>query len=92
MKKIIPLKMVTRLSVIFLILGLLLIIIGCFIGTMAGLIVIGLGLLVLISNDLYISILQMSSLQSFTKVRLRNFYCPHCGNYVDLNANVTDID
>lgn len=31
----------------------------------------------------------MSSLQSFTKVRLRNFYCPHCGNYVDLNANVT---
>lgn len=67
MKKFIPLKMVTILSVIFLILGLLLIIIGCFIGTMAGLIVIGLGLLVLISNDLYISILQMSSLQRIYK-------------------------
>lgn len=67
MKKFIPLKMVTILSVIFLILGLLLIIIGCFIGTMAGLIVIGLGLLVLIGNDLYISILQMSSLQRIYK-------------------------
>lgn len=43
MKKIIPLKMVTRLSGIFLILGLLLIITDCFIETMAGLVVIGLG-------------------------------------------------
>lgn len=93
MKKIIPLKMVTRLSVIFLILGLLLIIIGCFIGTMAGLIIIGLGLLVLIGNIIYISLFcRCPHCRGFTKLRLRNFYCPHCGNYVDLNANVTDID
>lgn len=93
MKKIIPLKMVTRLSGIFLILGLLLIIIGCFNGTMAGLIVIGLGLLVLIGNIIYISLFcRCPHCRGFTKLRLRNFYCPHCGNYVDLNANVTDID
>lgn len=93
MKKIIPLKMVTTLSVIFLILGLLLIIIGCFIGTMAGLIVIGLGLLVLIGDIIYVALFcRCPHCGGFTKLRLRNFYCLHCGNYVDLNANITDID
>lgn len=65
----IPLKMVKRLSIIFSILGLLFILIGCCIGsmsTMAGLIVLG-GLLILIGTIIFIAL--------FCR-------CPHCGNYI----------
>lgn len=80
----IPLKIVTRLSVIFSVLGLLLIALGICIGATTGLIVLAVGLLILIGTIIFIALFcRCPHCGGFIKVGYRNHYCPHCGNYVD---------
>lgn len=50
----IPLKIVTRLSVIFTVIGLLLVIIGICTGTMMGLIILGAGLVELVGTIIFL--------------------------------------
>ena len=50
----IPLKIVTRLSVIFTVIGLLLVIIGICTGTMIGLIILGAGLVELVGTIIFL--------------------------------------
>ena len=52
----IPLKIVTRLSVIFTVIGLLLVIIGICTGTMIGLIILGAGLVELVGTIIFIAV------------------------------------
>lgn len=77
----IPLKIVTRLSVIFTVIGLLLVIIGICTGTMIGLIILGAGLVELVGTIIFIAVFRSGS---FLKTGC-NRYCPHCGKYVDEN-------
>lgn len=53
----IPLKIVTRLSVIFTVIGLLLVIIGICTGTMIGLIILGAGLVELVGTIIFIDLI-----------------------------------
>lgn len=81
----IPLKIVTRLSVIFTVIGLLLVIIGICTGTMIGLIILGAGLVELVGTIIFIAVFRRCPhCGSFLKTGC-NRYCPHCGKYVDEN-------
>ena len=76
----IPLKIVTRLSVIFTVIGLLLVIIGICTGTMIGLIILGAGLVELVGTIIFIAVFRRCPhCGSFLKTGC-NRYCPHCGN------------
>jgi len=82
----IPLKIVTRISVILLVLGFLLVTIGICIGNSLGLIVLILGLAILIGAIIFIAIFSRCPIcGGFLKMGFRNHYCPHCGKYVDHN-------
>lgn len=81
----IPLKIVTRLSVIFTVIGLLLVIIGICTGTMIGLIILGAGLVELVGTIIFIAVFRRCPhCGSFLKTGC-NRYCPHCGKYVNEN-------
>ena len=81
----IPLKIVTRLTVIFTVIGLLLVIIGICTGTMIGLIILGAGLVELVGTIIFIAVFRRCPhCGSFLKTGC-NRYCPHCGKYVDEN-------
>ena len=74
----IPLKIVTRLSVIFTVIGLLLVIIGICTGTMIGLVE-------LVGTIIFIAVFRRCPhCGSFLKTGC-NRYCPHCGKYVNEN-------
>ena len=76
----IPLKIVTRLSVIFTVIGLLLVIIA-----MIGLIILGAGLVELVGTIIFIAVFRRCPhCGSFLKTGC-NRYCPHCGKYVNEN-------
>lgn len=80
----IPLKMVTRLAVIFATLGLLLFIMGICIGTNIGLLVLIVGLLILVGTIIFIAFFSKCPYcGGFLKVGYHNHYCPHCGKYID---------
>ena len=82
----IPLKIVRRLSAIFAALGFLLLVIGIFIGGTTGLIVLGLGLIVLCAMIIFIAIFsRCPQCGGFLQVGFVNYYCPHCGKYVNYN-------
>ena len=81
----ISLKIVTRLSVIFTVIGLLLVIIGICTGTIMGLIILGAGLVELVGTIIFIAVFRRCPhCGSFLKTGC-NRYCPHCGKYVDEN-------
>lgn len=78
----IPLKIVTRLSVIFTVIGLLLVIIGICTGTMMGLIILGAGLVELVGTIIFIAVFRR---------------CPHCGSFlkqvvIDIVHIVVNVD
>ena len=74
-----------RLSVIFTVIGLLLVIIGICTGTMIGLIILGAGLVELVGTIIFIAVFRRCPhCGSFLKTGC-NRYCPHCGKYVDEN-------
>lgn len=79
----IPLKIVIRISILFCILGFLLMAIGIGIGTNVGLIVLTAGLLVLIGVIVFMAVFYRCPHcgRSIT-IWYRNHYCPHCGNYL----------
>lgn len=80
--KSIPLAVVQKLAIAFYVLGISLMVIGCCIGTMKGLIVVLLGLLVLVGTIIFLFIFSRCPYcDGF--IRLRKHYCPHCGNYVE---------
>lgn len=82
----IPLKMMRRLSVIFIILGLLVFTIGICIGSIIGLIVIVIGLMILVGTLIFVFICaRCPYCGGFIKLGFHNYYCPHCGNYVNYN-------
>lgn len=82
----IPLKIVTRLSVIFVTLGFFLVTIGICIGTTIGLIVLALGLVILVGTIIFIALFSRCPFcGGFLKIGFRKHYCPHCGKYVDHN-------
>lgn len=82
----IPLRVMRRLSVIFFILGILFLTIGICIGTMTGLIVLAVGLVILVGTYIFIALFaRCPYCGGFIKVGFRNYYCPHCGQYVDYN-------
>ena len=82
----IPLKVVKKISVIFSVLGLLLVIIGICLGTTTGLVLWLTGVVILVGVIIF-TILFRRCLYcgGFLKVGFQNFYCPHCGNYIDGN-------
>lgn len=82
----IPLRTMRRLSVIFFILGLLFLTIGICIGTMTGLIVLAVGLVILVGTCIFIALFaRCPHCGGFIKLGFRNYYCPNCGQYVDYN-------
>ena len=79
-----PLKTVTRLSILFSVLGLLLFVIGICVGTTAGLVVLAAGLLVLVGTIIFIALFcRCPYCGGFLKVGYRHLHCPHCGTYID---------
>lgn len=84
----ISLKMVRRLSAIFAALGFLLLITGICIGAAAGLIVLALGLVVLLAMLIFIALFsRCPRCGGFLKIGFANYYCPHCGRYINYNAD-----
>ena len=82
----IPLKITRRLSVIFTILGLLVLSIGICIGPMIGFIVIVAGLLILVGTIIFVAVFaRCPYCGGFMKVGFHNYHCPHCGKYVNYN-------
>lgn len=83
----IPLKVVARLSIIFIVLGLLFLIAGLCIGSVVGLIVLAIGLIILIGIIFFLALFSRCPFcEGFLKVGFHNHYCPHCGNYIDYNT------
>lgn len=85
----IPLKMVRKLYLIFFLLGILVIAIGIFIGTIRkiiGIIVILAGCAILAGDIIFVAIFSRCPYcGNWIRVPLYNYYCPHCGNYLDVN-------
>lgn len=85
----IPLKMVRKLYLIFFLLGILVIAIGIFIGTIhktIGIIVILAGCAILVGDLIFAVIFcRCPYCGQGIPFPLYNFYCPHCGNYLDVN-------
>lgn len=85
----IPLKMVRKLYLIFFLLGILVIAIGIFIGTIhktIGIIVILAGGAILAGDLIFLDIFcRCPYCGRLIWLPLYNFYCPHCGNYLDVN-------
>lgn len=80
------LKITRRLSVIFTILGLLVLSIGICIGSMIGLILIVAGLLILVGTIIFVAVFaRCPYCGGFMKVGFHNYHCPHCGKYVNYN-------
>ena len=80
----IPRKIVARLSALFFILGLLFFVIGCCIGNVVGLLVLGVGLLIWFGTIIMIALFSKCPYcGGFLKAGYHNLYCPHCGNYVN---------
>ena len=81
----ISLKIVTRLSIIFSVIGLLLVITGICLGATIGLIVLGIGLVELVGTIIFIAVFRRCPhCGSFLKTGCDR-YCPHCGKYVNEN-------
>lgn len=85
----IPLKMVRKLYLIFFLLGILVIAIGTFIGTIhwtIGIIVILAGCAILAGDIIFAVIFSRCPYcGEWIWVPLYNYHCPHCGNYLDVN-------
>lgn len=85
----IPLKMVRKLYLIFFLLSILVITIGIFIGTIheiIGIIVILAGCAMLAGDLIFLSIFcRCPYCGRAIRFPLYNHYCPHCGNYLDIN-------
>ena len=82
----IPLKVVKKISVIFSVLGLLLVIIGICLGTTTGLVLWLTGVVILVGVIIFTILFRRCPYcGEFLKVGFQNFYCPHCGNYIDGN-------
>lgn len=81
--KSIPLSIVAKLSIMFSILGLLLVVLGICIGTNVGIIVLMAGLIVLVGTIIFrILFYRCPHCEGFLNVPYRNHYCPHCGKYL----------
>ena len=80
----IPLSLVTKISIIFSILGILLLVLGISIGSITGLIMIVLGWIVLIGTIIFKAIFyRCPHCKHFLKIPYHNHYCPHCGKRLD---------
>lgn len=85
----IPLKMVRKLYSIFFLLGILVIAVGIFIGTIHGTIgtIVILAGCAIIAGDLIFLVIfcRCPYCGQGIPFPLYNFHCPHCGNYLDVN-------
>lgn len=80
----IPLSLVTKISIIFSILGILLLVLGISIGSITGIIVIILGWIVLIGTIIFkVIFYRCPYCENFIGIPYHNHYCPHCGKYLD---------
>lgn len=79
-----PLSTVTKLSITFSFLGLLFITAGIRIGTGAGLIVLGLGLLLLVGTIIFLALFyRCPHCGGFLTIWYHNHHCPHCGSFLE---------
>ena len=82
----IPLKVVKKISVIFSVLGLLLVIIGICLGTPTGLVLWLTGVVILGGVIIFTSLFRRWPYSGeFLKVGFQNFYCPHCSRGIGGN-------